>query len=151
MQSEETRPPVEPRGPDRRKRPTPMLSRFLFVGRRRGGRRGDEKDYVYVDKPGGWIVAAFVALLVLSLLDAWFTLELLKRGATEANPVMRLALDLGDRAFVLIKTVMTIVAAGFLCLHKNWPLGRACLCLALFGYTTLTAYHLYAQQQVAAL
>ena len=97
MQSEETRPPVEPRGPDRRKRPTPMLSRFLFVGRRRGGRRGDEKDYVYVDKPGGWIVAAFVALLVLSLLDAPF-LPRLKNLALSENQLS-------------IKTVERIAAA----------------------------------------
>ena len=134
-----------PRGPDRRTRPTPLLSRFLFVGRRRGGRREGERRYVYVDRPGGWIVAAFVAVLSLSLFDAWFTLDLLRRGATEANPVMRAALDLGDRPFVFIKTVMTVVALGFLCLHKNWPLGRLCLGIALLGYTALTAFHIYAQ------
>lgn len=128
-----------------------MLSRFLFVGRRRAGRREDERDFVYVDRPGGWILTAFAAVLALSLLDAWFTLELLKRGATEANPVMRVALDLGDRAFVLIKTGMTILAMGFLCLHKNWPLGRVCLGVALLGYSTLTAYHLYAREQIALL
>jgi hypothetical protein len=123
-----------------------MLSRWLFLGRRRGGRREGERDFVYVDRLGGWIVVAFCAVLALSLLDAWFTLDLLKRGATEANPVMRAALDLGDRAFVLIKTGITILAMGFLCLHKNWPLGRVCMGLALLGYSALTAYHLYAQQ-----
>jgi hypothetical protein len=140
-----------PRGPDRRERPTPMLSRWLFIGRRRGGRREGEQDFVYVDRVGGWIVAAFCAVIALSLFDAWFTLDLLKRGATEANPIMRAALDLGDRAFVLIKTSITILAMGFLCLHKNWPLGRVCMGIALMGYSVLTAYHLYAQQQVACL
>lgn len=136
------------RGPDRRRRPTPMLSRFLFFGRRAGGRREGEQKFTYVDRPGVWILVAFAAVLALSLFDAWFTLELLKRGATEANPVMRAALDLGDHAFVLIKTVITIVAAGFLCLHKNWPLGRVCLGLALVGYTVLMGYHLYAHHTV---
>jgi hypothetical protein len=139
---------MPPRGEDRRRRPTPMVSRFLFVGRRRGGRRDGEREYVYVDRPGPWIVLAFFAVLALSLFDAWFTLDLLKRGATEANPVMRAALDLGDRAFVLIKTGMTILAMGFLCLHKNWPLGRLCLAVALCGYSALTVYHLYAQVTV---
>ncbi len=122
-----------------------MFSRFLFVGRRRLGRRESEQDYVYVDRPGGWIVAAFAAVLALSLFDAWFTLDLLRRGATEANPLMRAALDLGDQPFVLIKTAMTLLALGFLCLHKNWPLGRVCLGIALLGYSALTAYHIYAR------
>ena len=85
-------------------------------------------------------------LVGLSLLDAWYTLDLLKRGATEANPVMRAALDVSDQAFVLIKTVITVVGAGFLCLHKNWPLGRVCLVIALMGYSALLFYHLYAQE-----
>lgn len=140
------------RGPDRRRRRTPMLSRYTFLGRRRGGRRGDEQDYVYVDRPGGWIVAAFVVVVGLSCLDAWFTLELLSQGkATEANPVMRRALDLGEEHFVVIKTVMTVLAAGFLCLHRNWPLGRACLALAISGYSVLIVYHLFAQREAAKI
>jgi hypothetical protein len=125
-----------------------MLSRWLFLGRRRGGRREGETAYIYVDRPGPWIVAAFAAVVALSLFDAGFTLDLLRKGATEANPVMRAALSLGDQAFVVIKTVMTVLAMGFLCLHKNWPLGRLCMGVALLGYAALTAYHLYAQATV---
>lgn len=137
-----------PRGPDRRQRPTPMVSRFLFMGRRRGGRREGETDYVYVDRLGTWIVLAFAAVVALSLFDAAFTLDLLRKGATEANPVMRAALSLGDEAFVIIKTVITVLAMGFLSLHKNWPLGRICMVAALLGYSALTAYHLYAQATI---
>lgn len=137
-----------PRQADRRRGRTPLLSPFLFVGRRRGGRRGGEQQYQYVDRPGAWMVTAFAAVLALSLFDAWFTLDLLRRGAEEANPVMLAALELGDRAFVFIKTAMTIVAMGFLCLHKNWPLGRLSVALALLGYSVLTAYHIYAQATV---
>lgn len=122
-----------------------MISRHSFWGKRRAARRGADEPFTYVDRPGAWIVAAFVAVVGLSVLDAWFTLDLIASGATEANPVMRAALDLGDRAFVLIKTVVTIVATGFLCLHKNWPLGRLCLTLALLGYSVLVLYHLHAQ------
>lgn len=131
---------------DRRQRPTPMVSRWLFRGRRRGGRRGLEADYQYVDRLGGWVVAAFVAVVGLSCLDAWYTLDLLAEGkAEEANPVMRAALHLGDAHFVAIKTVVTILAVGFLCLHKNWPLGRVCLALAICGYSVLIVYHLFVQ------
>ena len=138
------------RGPfERRGRPTPMLSWFLFFrGRRRGGRREGDEDFTYVDRPGGWILAGFAALVGLSVLDAWYTLDLLKRGATEANPVMKLALDVSDEAFVVIKTVITVAGAGFLSLHKNWPLGRLCMAIALFGYSALLFYHLWAQQAI---
>jgi hypothetical protein len=122
-----------------------MISRYLFRGRRRRGRRQGDERYTYVDRPGGWILAAFACVVGLSLLDAWYTLDLLTKGATEANPVMKLALDVSDRAFVVVKTLITIGGAGFLCLHKNWPLGRICLVLALLGYSVLLGYHLYAQ------
>jgi hypothetical protein len=130
-------------GGDRRRRPTPMLSRYLLRGRRRGGRREGEVEHVYVDRPGPWILTGFLLVVLLSVLDAAFTLSHLERGATEANPFMRAALELGNRAFVVIKTVITVLAVGFLCLHKNWPLGRLCLTLALLGYAALTIYHLY--------
>lgn len=127
-----------------------MLSRFLFTGRRRGGRREGEADRIYVDRPGPWIVAGFFVLVLLSILDAAFTLSHLEQGATEANPLMRAALELGDPAFVIIKTVVTVLAVGFLCLHKNWPLGRLCLALALLGYSALTVYHLYGRLLLGA-
>lgn len=126
-----------------------MVSRYLFLGRRRAGRRDGETDRIYVDRPGPWVIAGFVVLVGLSLLDAGFTLWLLERGATEANPVMRAALHLGNPAFVVIKSVVTILAVGFLCLHKNWPLGRVCLVIALLGYSALTLYHLHAQRLVS--
>lgn len=132
-------------GPDRRVRPTPMVSKYLFRGRRKGARRDGEAAYSYVDRPGAWMMAAFVCIVGLSLLDAFYTLDLLTRGATEANPVMKLALEVSDEAFVVIKTVITILGAGFLCLHKNWPLGRLCLVVALVGYSVLLGYHMYAQ------
>ena len=139
-------------GEDRRQKPTPMISRYTFRGRRRGGRRDGERDNVYVDKPGPWIIAAFWIVVGLSGLDAWYTLDLLAEGkATEANPLMRAALELGDAQFVIIKTAMTIIAAGFLCLHKNWSLGRLCLVLAIAGYSLLILYHLAAQREAAKM
>ena len=118
-----------------------MLTRFLLVGRRRGGRRDGESDRVYVDRPGPVIVAAFLALTVFSLADAYFTLRELSLGGAEANPIMRAALELGNGPFVVIKTVVTLLGAAFLALHKNWPLGRRCLLFAVAGYALLTVYH----------
>src|SRR5262245_45280960 len=127
--------------PDRRTRPTPMLSRFLFVGRRKGGRRDGERERIYVDRPVPWVMSSFVLVALLSVADAYFTLYELSLGATEANPVMRAALSLGNGGFVIVKTVITVVGAAFLGLHKNWAMGRACLWIAIAVYLALTAYH----------
>jgi hypothetical protein len=120
-----------------------MLTRFLLFGRRRGGRRDGETERIYVDRPGAAIVTAFLLLTVLSIADAFFTLRELTFGAEEANPVMRAALELGNGSFIVIKTLVTLVGAGFLALHKNWPLGRRCLFVAVVGYAMLTVYHVY--------
>jgi hypothetical protein len=125
-----------------------MVSPYLLTGRRRGARRDGEGPGTYVDRPGVWAMAGFSVIVGLSILDAAFTLALLKAGATEANPIMQAALHLGDGPFVFIKTATTVLAAGFLCLHKNWPLGRLCTMAAILGYSGLTAYHIYAQHVV---
>jgi hypothetical protein len=131
--------------PDRRRRPTPVLSRYLFRGRRRGGRRGREQSRIYVDRPGPGVVAACVLVVALSVADAYVTLRILAEGGEEVNPLMRAVLALGHGPFVIVKVGLTVAGAAILCLHKNWPLGRVCLGIALGGYALLTAYHLVVQ------
>ena len=72
-------------GYDRRRRPTPLLSRFTFKGRRRAGRRTEESRNVYVDRftATEWMLAA--GIMVLSLLDLVFTLAHLDAGGREAR------------------------------------------------------------------
>lgn len=130
-------------GDDRRRHPTPMVSRYLLIGRRRAGRREGERTQIYVDRPGRAVLAAVAGVCMLSLADAFLTLRHLAHGATEANPVMRAALELGDVAFIVIKTLATMAGAAFLGLHKTWRLGRVCLAIALGGYVLLTAWHVY--------
>ena len=52
MEPEAERTDLSSRGPDRRRRPTPMFSRFLLLGRRASGRRDGERRFSYVDRPG---------------------------------------------------------------------------------------------------
>ena len=130
------------RAPDRRRRPTPMLSRYLFWGRRHGGRRTGEQTQIYVDRPGLGMIAACMLVVGLSVADAYVTLRILAEGGEEVNPLMRAALALGHRPFVIVKVGLTVAGAAVLCLHKTWPLGRVCLGIALGGYAILTAYHI---------
>jgi hypothetical protein len=128
---------------DRRRRPTPMLSRYTFRGRRRAGRRAGERERVYVDRIHPAMLAAFLILLVLSAADAYFTLRFVSHGVQEANPLMRAALMSGQWAFVGVKMALTAVAMAFLTLHQNWRAGRVCVALCLACYSILMLYHLY--------
>ena len=55
-----------------------------------------------------------VALIVFSLMDAWFTLICIQRGGSELNPFMRLALNHGVDTFVSVKLLMTVIPAAVL-------------------------------------
>ncbi|MGY6214639.1 DUF5658 family protein [Methylolobus aquaticus] len=107
---------------DRRRRPTPAISRYWFRGRRRHVRRAaDACGGYYVDHPGTKTLWAAAALLVLTLLDGLLTLRLLGGGATEENPVMAYALSLGVSTFLLTKYLLTVPSVGMLMIHKNFP------------------------------
>lgn len=127
--------------PDRRQRPTTLLSTLRWRGRRRGFRRHGEGKNQYVDCPSGRVTCLALAVVLLSLLDAIFTLLHLEQGGREINPIMALVLLLGVPAFLVTKTVLTNL--GVLCLvaHQNFRLGRLALEGATAVYSGLLVYH----------
>ena len=132
------------RAGDRRRRPTPRLSRYSFLGgRRRGARRGGEGPHSFVDQYGllMWGLLGWVALM--NACDSFFTLLHLQDGAIELNPVAAWMLTTGRVGFVLLKSVLITLPLVVLCLHKNVPLARVGLGLAAAVYTALVAYHLW--------
>ncbi len=133
-----------PRGPDRRKRPTPRFSRYtLFGGRRRsGGRRPGENDGTYVDQYSARLVAAMLWIAAMNSLDSFFTLVHLQSGGIELNPVADAMLGTGRVGFVACKALLIIVPLAILTLHKNFPLARAGIWTAAGAYTLLVGYHL---------
>ena len=50
-------------------------------------------------------------LVVLSGLDALFTMICIQRGGSELNPFMRLALSYGPEAFFTTKMILTVIPA----------------------------------------
>ena len=71
---------------DRRQRPTPMWSRYMLWGGRRGHvRRADERSGAFVDRHGSRLFAMVLLILVLNLLDAWFTLLFLSHEIGRAH------------------------------------------------------------------
>ena len=132
------------RGPDRRQRPTPLLSRYTLVGgRRRVGRRDGENANVFVDLYGTRLLVALMAALMLNLADAAFTMYFLARGGTEANPIVDQVIQTGVVPFVLLKTIGVGACLVVLCLAKNFRAARIGLSVVIVGYGLLLGWHLF--------
>jgi hypothetical protein len=129
-------------GSDRRHRPTPFWSAFLGPRRRHGGRRQGETDRTYVDRFTRRDVVLVVAILVLNVLDALFTLVWVQRGGSEGNPLMAWILDLGSSAFLIQKTFVVGLWLLLLVVHKNFRLARLGLWALAGIYSLLILYHL---------
>jgi len=134
---------------DRRRRKTPILSRYTFFGgRRRGGRRAGESEGIYVDRYDPGLVLLFLAILILNILDAYFTLVYIQAGGSEANPVAQVFLDLGDIPFILVKSAAIGICLIVLVMHKTfYSLPRVLFCICIF-YCLLLVYHIVLQIMV---
>lgn len=131
---------------DRRMRPTPILSRYTFMGgRRRTIRRGaDRGRHIFVDLYSTRLLLIVVALLLLSCADAFLTITLIYTGiAVEANPLMASALSYGILPFTVIKFSITAFALLVLCVFKNVRITRFTLPLAVKIYVGIIIYELY--------
>ena len=91
-------------------------------GRRQQARRNDHSYYLDRYSPG--LVMTGLLVLLLSCLDALFTLTLLDRGAYEANHLMAALLELGMHPFVLTKIALTAAGVLFLLMHSHFRLFR---------------------------
>jgi len=136
--------PIERRaGAERR---TVTLTTFLrgsLLARRRSDRRADDLYHVDWHEPDLLFLA--VTTLLLSVIDAFFTLTLLRHGASEVNPLMNYLLNEHPRMFAIVKMVLTgggvlvLVAAArahlFRVVRVKTIMQGMLLCyLALFGY-----------------
>lgn len=130
---------------DRRSRPTPILSRYWWTGRRRAGRRDGELQNVYVDRYSRIETLLFLWLLGASILDLVLTLVHIRAGGGEANPLMDRCLDAGGvPLFVSAKLGLTAVASFFLLLHARFPIARVSLFALGSIYACVLGYHVLA-------
>jgi hypothetical protein len=108
---------------DRRKQPTPALSRFAVRGRRSGFRRKEEqKRGGYIDRYGSGLLFLIVLIVGFNVMDAWLTMIILENGGWETNPVVSSVIQLyGDR-FWIWKFAMVSVPLILLCLHSKFRL-----------------------------
>lgn len=134
------------RGGDRRKRPTPMFSRYTFFGgRRRGARRTYEREGAFVDLYEPRLAILVAAFFFLTVLDSVSTVIYLRKGGTELNPIAQAMLDQGETAFVMIKGSLTMICALFVLLHKNFRYANLALGTGFTFYAALAIYHIVLQ------
>lgn len=81
------------------------------------------------------VARLLVALMALNLLDAVMTLWAVRLGvATEANPVMAMALDLGEPVFLLAKIGVVGIGCAVLWAARHRRIAQlgACGCVAVY-------------------
>jgi len=106
---------------DRRKQPTPAISRFTLWGRRKTFRRRiDQEKGGYVDCYHPGLLILLTLAVGLTVLDALFTMMILDDGGWELNPVVRSVILLyGDRFWVW-KFFIVSFPLTLLCLHSKF-------------------------------
>ena len=120
-----------------------MFSRYaIFGGRREIARRTDDPREIFVDRYGTGLFLAIMGVILLNLLDAWFTLLFLAYGGRELNPLVDRVLQISPYMFVLFKTLGIGICASFLAVTKNFRAARIGLTVVLVGYSLLLCWHL---------
>ena len=131
--------------PDRRKQPTPFISRYRFIGGRRRTirREADKGKYAIVEWYSPQLLTALLFLLILSSLDAYFTLTVIKyHGLTEINPVMALYLASGETLFIIGKFLITTVSIFIFCLCSSFFITKLSLASSIIIYLAVVSYEL---------
>lgn len=119
-----------------------------FRKRRIGPRRdNDPQRDIYVDVHEPWLFYLGLGALILSTLDAFFTLHLLQLGSEEMNPFMDYFLQKDAQLFFVVKYFITAFCIIFLIMHKNFRLfkiisGYHLLFLCFAAYSVLVTYEI---------
>jgi hypothetical protein len=114
--------------------------------RRRADRRADDAYHVDWHEPDLLFLA--VTILLLSVIDAFFTLTLLRHGAVEANPLLEFVLSEHPQFFAVIKMgftgvgVLVLVAAARAHLFRVVRV-KTILQWVLLGYVLLFGYEMW--------
>lgn len=128
---------------DRRKKPTPMLSRYTLKGRRKGfsKQNGFPKEG-YVDHYGPALLVFLVLILGLNCLDCFFTLKILGYGGRELNPIVESTIAILGEKFWIWKFAVIAFSSIILCLHSQYKGVKIAIWLLCILYIGLIGYQL---------
>jgi len=148
---------MDNRHQDRRSE-TPFFSLYqigIKTGRRMSERRLNIKAPVYVDRYAGHLMLCVICIMILSSLDAFFTLNILVKGGEEINPFMAILIEDSVSKFIGVKLALTSLGLVLLTMHHNVLLTekirvRHVKYSILSGYTVLIGYELFLLHLAAA-
>ena len=131
--------------PDRRRKPTPILSRYSLRGQRKDVRRDeDRRRHIYVDQYSLRFFILLMAILLLGTADAFLTLyHVHVNNAEELNPIMDFFLGMSPKIFFNVKYILTALCLTVLCVHKNLPIVKYLLGMVFLIYFVIVLNHLY--------
>ena len=129
---------------DRRRAKTFPPPKYLFTGRRKAVRRAsDTNGKYYTDHRRPRLSALIIFIIILSIFDYHFTLSHLDRDAIELNPLMAMAIEVGESYFFLLKYFITTLGLFILYLYKDFfPTLKVVVSIFMI-YSTLTLYHVW--------
>lgn len=101
----------------------------------------------YTDSYEKRIGVCIIAITLLSVLDAFFTLNILAKGGVEVNPFMSALLAYDTSVFIIGKLVITITGLLIVLVHINFQIlkifsMKAMLVSIFAGYVLLIGYEL---------
>lgn len=120
----------------------------IYRNRRKHIRRETDKDTaIYVDVHEPILFYLALALMTLSVFDAFFTTLLLEHGSEELNPLLAYLLDMDLYVFLAAKFLITAFSILFFIMHKHHRLFNTVSCyqLLIFSvvvYTGLVVYEI---------
>lgn len=131
-------------GPDRRRTTLRTFLKGGLTPRRRGGRRAGE-HHLLIDWHEPYLLFLSVAILLLSVADAFLTLTLMLEGANEANPFLAHVLAEHPRLFSIVKMALTGIGVTVLVAVARLRLFRVLKVAAVLqgffvAYVALIAY-----------
>lgn len=133
---------------DRRTQNLRSLAYGVVYRRRRSNRRAAD-DQVYIpDVHDRSTCLSALALLVMSCLDALFTLNILRLGGEEVNVLMRNLLEISTVSFITVKYVATAIGAVLLLVYARVRIGGVLRVSHILNglcalYATLIIYHIF--------
>jgi len=125
---------------ERRRRPTPPVSPFIFWGRRSRIPPNVESNY-YVDQPPAEAWKSAFLLLCLSILDAFLSLWLFSfDGIIEGNPILAQILQSSRFWFLGTKLFLTVFSIFILLIHWNFVIAKRTVRVVWLIRTFIAAY-----------
>ncbi len=128
---------------DRRRPKTFPPPKYLIFGRRKAVRRvSDSNGKYYTDRRRPRLSAFIIFIIIMSIFDYGFTLTHLEKDAIELNPLMAMAIEVGESYFFLLKYFITSLGLFILYLYKDFfPTNKVAISISII-YSTLILYHI---------